>query len=147
MGVLTYITGDSSILYKCEDLSVEYFQYLKKKNKTFKPTKWKDRESQYSKCYNTHVIVCEDSATHYPIGYCIVCLYDRGRRGVIEELYVKEELRNTGVGTRLMQFAIKWLMDNNINQQELLVKYGNETAIRFCEKFDFVPQDYVLLRK
>jgi GNAT superfamily N-acetyltransferase len=147
MGALTYLTGDSSILYKCEELSGEYFAYLKKKNKALQPTRWSERERQYNRCYNSHVVVCEDSANHYPVGYCIVCLYDRGRRGVIEELYVREELRNAGVGSKLMQFAVKWLMDQNIKQQELLVKYGNETALRFCEKFDFVPQDYVLIRK
>lgn len=147
MGALNYLTGDSSLLHMCEELSIEYFNYLKKKNKTLPMSRWSERERQYRRCYNNYVIVCVDSKNNHPLGYCIVCLYDRGTRGVIEEIFVTNYLRTRGIGTALMNFALIWLNEQNVKTPEMTVKYGNEVVLKFCNKFDFTPTDYKLIRK
>lgn len=147
MGALNYLTGDSSLLYMCEELSNEYFNYLKKKNKTLTLNRWSERVKEYTRCYNTYVVVCVDSSNNYPIGHCITCLYDRGKRGIIEELFVRDYLRTKGIGSTLMNFSLIWLADQYIKTPEMNVKYGNESVLKFCNKFDFIPTDYKLVRK
>jgi len=150
MAMFDYMESDAALLDRCEYLST-----MNKKNdvksstyhkKYLKSDPWFKRKRKYEKAYNTHVGIVTMKKTGEPIGYCITCLYDRGRRGVIEEMYVVEDYRDRGIGSKLMQRALYWLEDK-VDAQEIFVVHNNTQALRFCEKFDFYPMYYQLKRK
>ena len=150
MSMFNYIESDAALLDSCEYLSslnqkndVSMSTYYKKE---LKREAWFKKKRKYEKAYNTHVSLVTLKNNKEPVAYCITCLYDRGRRGVVEEIYVVEEYRDRGIGGKLMQQALLWLEDQ-VDLQEIYVVYDNMKAVQFCSKFDFYPIYYQLQRK
>ena len=60
----------------------------------------------------------------------------------IGNLYVKEEYRNLGIGTRFIEIAKKICKDKNIKYLELKVLSENKSAREFYKKMKF--SDYII---
>jgi ribosomal protein S18 acetylase RimI-like enzyme len=61
----------------------------------------------------------------------------RARFALLFLIAVKEDWRNQGIGRRLMQTALSWCKDEQIDNITLTVKTANEGAIRFYRSFGF----------
>ncbi|WP_141433935.1 N-acetyltransferase [Bacillus sp. 03113] len=85
-----------------------------------------------------------DVQTNNIIGFCIA--YSKRVSGKIEVLFVDEKYRRIGLGNRLMNSAMDWFKENNINEIELTVVYGNE-AVSFYQKLGFYPQSMIMATK
>ena len=54
--------------------------------------------------------------------------------GTISEVFVSESLRGSGIGRRLLAFALEWFQTQHITRVELQVVAGNPDAIRFYKQ-------------
>jgi ribosomal protein S18 acetylase RimI-like enzyme len=62
------------------------------------------------------------------------------RRGLyLEDIYVKEEHRNLGVGTALLRFIARIAVERNFGRVDFTVLLWNTVAIEFFEKLGATP--------
>lgn len=80
------------------------------------------------------------------IGYCVSTISE-AKAGEIDMIYVDEACRGRGVGTALMEHALRWLEERRADPISLSVGVGNEGAIVFYRRFGFFPRHIVLERK
>jgi ribosomal protein S18 acetylase RimI-like enzyme len=85
------------------------------------------------------------------IGYIVLILgfslEYHGRDAIIDELYIKEDYRGQGIGTRAIEFAAKESHSLGINALHLEVERKNTKAQRFYHKIGFEDHDRYLLTK
>lgn len=65
---------------------------------------------------------------------------------VIKELYVFEEYRNRGHGTRLIEKSLQRARQNNSKSVFLDVEYGNNYLLNFFKKLGFKEQNIIYKR-
>lgn len=109
---------------------------------TFKERIEEYRKNAKSGDYKIELLI--EVETNNIIGFCIA--YSKKVNGKIEVLFVDEEHRRTGLGVKLMSSAMEWFKENNINEIELTVVYGNE-AVSFYEKLGFYPRSIIMNTK
>jgi len=66
--------------------------------------------------------------------------------GEISDLYVDDDLRGSGVGTRLVSAAMDKFRVLKVHSVEVQIQAGNETGLDFWHKLGF-KQDLTLVRK
>ncbi|MDQ7094361.1 GNAT family N-acetyltransferase [Desulfosporosinus sp. PR] len=76
------------------------------------------------------------------IGYCVAVLHEG--YGEIDSLYVNEAFRKMGVGSSLIELALKWLDKKAVIKKKINVAVGNEQAFRFYQKYGFYPRAVIL---
>lgn len=82
------------------------------------------------------------------IGYCISTIdKENEKTGEIDSIFIEREHRKSGIGKRLMENAINWLISQKTETQKLIVGVGNESVIEYYKQFDFLPLHIVLQRK
>ena len=64
-----------------------------------------------------------------------------GRRGTLHHLAVAKPYRRQGIGTSLMQAAMKALIEQGIRKTGLFVYRNNEIGISFWNKAGFIPHE------
>jgi len=67
--------------------------------------------------------------------------------GHIYLLAVKENWRNRGIGSRLLQSALSWLKDEKISEITLTVNTENDRAVRLYRAFGFDPVALTMHRR
>lgn len=70
-----------------------------------------------------------------------------GRVGILEDMVVLEELRNEGVGSGLLEAALKRAKEEDCFRITLLTDSDNEKAHRFYERSGFSKSPMVVFRK
>ena len=80
---------------------------------------------------------------NHDIGYC-VSLINEKKEGEIESLYLKSKYRNEGIGAKLMERALQWFEEKEINDIKIEIAVGNEEVATFYDKFDFSPFSIML---
>jgi ribosomal protein S18 acetylase RimI-like enzyme len=74
------------------------------------------------------------------VGYAI-SIVPPNNAGVIESLFVREDLRGRRIGERLLHAAIAWLRDERKTSKiTLSVLIGNDAALRFYERHGFAAR-------
>lgn len=73
-----------------------------------------------------------------PQGYCIASVEDK--EGEIDSIYINNEYRKKGIGSRLMSECMDWLKENGSERIKVAVVYGNEDAHGFYGKFGLFPR-------
>ncbi|MFB6178297.1 MAG: GNAT family N-acetyltransferase, partial [Halorientalis sp.] len=68
-------------------------------------------------------------------------------RGTIQNLYVRPDYRNEGIGSKLLDAATANLADRNIEAVKLEVMVGNEAAERFYRRHGFDPHRIQLTKR
>ena len=69
------------------------------------------------------------------------------REAHIEDLYVKPAYRRRGLGTRLMEEAMKRIREKGVGNVEVSVLSDNVKAVRFYEKFGLKVHRYGMSKK
>ncbi len=72
-------------------------------------------------------------------GSCLCTFYNNGKANimVIDSVWVDENHRNLGVGTSIMNEAIKFASTRNVDAIELIVNEGNTVAKNLYKKLGF----------
>ena len=78
------------------------------------------------------------------IGYCIASIDDL--TGEIDSIFVKEQHRRTGIGSKLISFALQWLEKERCEIIRVGIAEGNEAAIGFYKRFGFAERMVVMQR-
>ncbi|QWI62562.1 GNAT family N-acetyltransferase [Bacillus mycoides] len=78
------------------------------------------------------------------LGFCIA--YSKSVSGKIEVLFVDEKYRRNGFGLKLMNSAVEWFKEKQVDDIELIVVYGNE-AVSFYQKLGFYPCSIIMTTK
>lgn len=73
-----------------------------------------------------------------PVGYCISTIDDE--TGEIESLYVEEQFRKLGYGSKLVEQGIFWLEANQCKNIDVSVAAGHESVFNFYKRFGFQPR-------
>lgn len=77
-----------------------------------------------------------------PLGFILA--YIDQYSGVIEALYLYDDLRGQGLGSYITERMILWLKMNNAEKIELNVSSGSEELIHFYKKFHFKIRSYTM---
>ncbi|MGE7631847.1 GNAT family N-acetyltransferase [Bacillus paramycoides] len=99
------------------------------------------RNSKYGE-YRIELLI--DSETDNILGFCIA--YSKKISGKIEVLFVDEKYRRNGFGLKLMNSAVEWFKEKQVDDIELTVVYGNE-AVSFYQKQGFYPRSIIMTTK
>jgi len=75
------------------------------------------------------------------IGYCCVSIYNEGTMLWIREIAVSPDCQGSGVGTKLIEQAIMYGIQNGAVKGFLHVDMLNKNAIRLYEKFGFIAKN------
>ncbi len=93
------------------------------------------------KSRNGVVFVAEDSDKI--VGYCLIHIkpnvpvFKIKKLGYISDLYVKEDYRNKGVGSKFHKECFKWFRKKGLRHISLLVDAKNPAAHEFYKKHGF----------
>ena len=75
-----------------------------------------------------------DGTSH---GFCAVTYHSGQGCGDVEMLFVEEELRGLGWGSRLLERALGFLREQGVENIGIEVAYGNDPAIALYRRFGF----------
>lgn len=105
---------------------------------------WNDPEADFARALggagSTILVARRDDV---PIGSVMVG-HD-GHRGWLYYLAVRPDLQGQGIGTALFDAAERWLRDRSVPKLQLMVRDGNDAAIRFYRRLGLERQDVVVL--
>lgn len=82
------------------------------------------------------VSIATDTLARKAIAYCISSI-DKDGIGEIESLYVREQLRRSGIGEALIAIAVRWMKSESAKAIHLSVFHENKGAIAFYTKMGF----------
>ncbi|MBW3496020.1 MULTISPECIES: N-acetyltransferase [Bacillus] len=99
------------------------------------------KNSKYGE-YRIELLI--ESETDNILGFCIA--YSKSVSGKIEVLFVDEKYRRNGYGLKLMNSAVEWFKEKQVDDIELIVVYGNE-AVSFYQKLGFYPRSIIMTTK
>ncbi|MGR9052881.1 MAG: GNAT family N-acetyltransferase [Gammaproteobacteria bacterium] len=77
----------------------------------------------------------------------LVSTAEGGRVGLIEDMVVTPELRNRGIGSRLLKYAIAHAEDIGLKRLTLLTDAPNKSAQTFYARFGFSASAMLPMRK
>ena len=118
--------------YFSEDLRVRRFQ---------------DRKSQLLReSKKLHFLLVTVPSNGSAVAYCIASLTPAGE-GEIDSMFVDEEYRGSGIGTKLMQRALAWLDDCGATSKSVVALFENAAALGFYAHFGFYPRNISLSQK
>ena len=105
---------------------------------------WNDPDADFARALtgagSTILVARRDDV---PIGSVMVG-HD-GHRGWLYYLAVRPDLQGQGIGTALFDAAERWLRDRSVPKLQLMVRDGNDAAIRFYRRLGLERQDVVVL--
>jgi diamine N-acetyltransferase len=90
-----------------------------------------------------YVVLAKDLPSGTFVGYCISSI-DREKVGEIESIYLEPSHRETGIGSRLMENALKWMDNHSVQSRIIGVGGGNEDVFKFYSRFGFYPKCTIL---
>ena len=72
------------------------------------------------------------------IGYCIASIDNLA--GEIDSIFIQEQHRRTGVGTELVNLALKWFENQGCETISVAIAEGNEASMDFYRRFGFAER-------
>ena len=66
---------------------------------------------------------------------------------MIGQIFVQEEFRGKGIGSRLINTIEEWAKEKDINQVRLGLNYKNKRSFSFYEKLDYKPTSITLKKR
>lgn len=86
-----------------------------------------------------------DRETGEAIGYSLSSV-ERGGKGELDSLFVREGYRSSGLGDQLTQRALRWLDEKQADPVQILVLFGNERVMSLYRRYGFEPRKIVMTR-
>jgi ribosomal protein S18 acetylase RimI-like enzyme len=77
----------------------------------------------------------------------VVSTAEGARSGWIEDVVVREDLRGSGIGTRLMADIAHWARSNALARLQLLADRRNHLALAFYDRLAFQTSNMICLRR
>ncbi|MFC2088310.1 GNAT family N-acetyltransferase [Calditrichota bacterium] len=114
----------------------------------FKNKTWESRKHDLTKKSKEILIdYVINNKNNKIIGYCISTI-DRedDKIGEIDSIYIDELYRKSGLGKKLIEQSIQWLISQGTKTQKLLVGVGNEQVLDYYRQFNFYPLHIVMQR-
>ena len=113
----------------------------------FRNMSWEKRKAKLVEKSEEVMIETVIDSQEKIIGYCISTI-DKGnnKTGEIDSIYIDESHRELGLGKKLINNAIDWLITKGTTEQKLLVGIGNEKVLDFYKQFNFNLLHIVLQR-
>ncbi|MBN2259222.1 MAG: GNAT family N-acetyltransferase [Clostridiales bacterium] len=94
----------------------------------------------------TKIDLIIDDSNNQTYGHCI-SIIDSDGKGELESLYVSNHLRGKRFGKSLVERAIIWFEEHQINEFNIEVAVGNEEVLQFYEQFGYQPFSYNLKKR
>lgn len=69
------------------------------------------------------------------VGYCIVSV--ENGKGEIDSIYIKSSVQKKGLGGCLMDEAMKWFAEKEIQDVSVSIAVGNDSVLNFYRKYNF----------
>lgn len=110
--------------------------------KKHKKTRWADFRQEL-KNPNQYWIVAVDNGNILGFGQVLV----KKSKGRIEKIYVNKEIRNKGIGSRIMKELLSWLKKNKAKDVSAGIFVRNMPSIKLHKKFGFKPVSMNMCRK
>lgn len=86
--------------------------------------------------YIIGTIFPEDSITNY-----------KGKSAEIDNIYIDEDYRNSGIGTKFEELFVNWCKKNNVKRIFTTTEISNKIAIDFYKKNGFKEKSTILTKK
>jgi GNAT superfamily N-acetyltransferase len=80
-------------------------------------------------------------------GQLVVSTAKGGFSGLIEDMVIKKEYYNKGLGTCLLEAVEKWCNSSGAKRFQLLADKNNKKALRFYSKYGWQHTQLICLRK
>jgi len=77
------------------------------------------------------------------VGYCVSSV-GTDMTGEVDSIFVTAAYRGMGIGTRLMEGALRWMESMGSKRKVLLAIVGNEEVHAFYARFGFLPKSVIL---
>lgn len=77
------------------------------------------------------------------VGYCVSSV-GPDMTGEVDSIFVTAAYRNMGIGTALMEGALRWMEGLGAKRKVLLAIVGNEEVHTFYARFGFLPKSVLL---
>ncbi len=77
------------------------------------------------------------------VGYCVSSV-GSDMTGEVDSIFVTAAYRRTGIGTSLMEGALRWMDGLGVKRKVLLAIVGNEEVHSFYARFGFLPKSVQL---
>jgi GNAT superfamily N-acetyltransferase len=85
------------------------------------------------------------------VGMCsvqsLISTAEGGFAGLIEDVIVREDCRDGGIGTRLLSEALTWCATKGMSRIQLLADRGNNSALKFYFNRHWKSTSLICLRK
>jgi len=98
---------------------------------------------------NSLVLVAASGAD--VVGMCsvqsLISTAEGGFAGLIEDVIVREDCRDSGIGTRLLSEALTWCETKGMSRIQLLADRGNDNALGFYFHRHWKTTSLICLRK
>ncbi len=150
---VTSVTGGLELLPQVKPLWEQLREHHSRISKFFSDSflnrSFSDRASDFEKKENDHLFRIElihIGGSTSPIGYCVSSV-GNDFAGEVESLFVSSEYRDFGIGDMLMKNALDWMDSKGIVTRRLSVAAGNDSALRFYDRYGFKARTYILEQK
>jgi diamine N-acetyltransferase len=71
----------------------------------------------------------------------------KGRDGLIDELFIEEEFRGMGIGSKTLEYVAARAKELGLNALHLEVEKHNEAGMRLYQKFNFIAHKRLFMTK
>lgn len=120
---------------KLSEMHLNDSRYFKEHYKTFT---FEKRCEKFNGIAEGNIRIEIIEVDNYTAGYCISTI--EKEIGEIDSLFIEEQYRKYGFGSKLVQNSINWLKSNNCKKIMVAVAEGHESVLKFYEKHDFFPR-------
>lgn len=111
--------------------------------------KWvKEVLRKFLKTQNYTILVAKAGGKTVGFISCVVfpSLWECSSQGMINDFFVREELMDKGVGTKLLEAIVEWADGEEISELHVSTDWENEPARRLYGKFGFTEERLLLER-
>lgn len=147
---ISYVIGKEELLNEVKPLWERLNEHHKNKTTYFydkfnKFTFDKRMNGLLEEDIEVSIIIARNENINLNVGYCITTI-NKNDMGEIQSIFIDKEYRKYGIGEELMDRALNFLNERNIEKIIVGVAEGNEEAIGFYEKFGFRKRTTILER-
>jgi len=122
------------------DMSTHFTRY-------YEDLDWNERIEKFSDpAVQTRIDVAREGEGGRVVGYALASVSSE-RVAELGSFYVDAGFRHRGIGERLLEGVVEWMVDQDPKECVILTAYENEAVLPLYERFGFFPRLVMLNRK